>query len=58
MIAFVNYLLNEFAICLAVVAVFVLIVSVLFCERNHVLSSRVCVCFVCNPTVSVGVPSI
>ena len=57
-------LLNVFAICVGEVNVFSLKVMVLFlgcvgfCWLIRVLSSKECVCCVCDPSVCLGVPSI
>ena len=61
----VHCLLNKFTISFPVFAVFsvewdcvVVCVCVFFGWKNHVLSSIVCVCCVCDPNVNLGVPSI
>ena len=60
----VNCLLNAFAICVGEVTVISLKVIVLFldvlvfCWLIRVLSSKECVCCVCDPSVCLGVPSI
>ena len=60
----VNCLLNAFAICVGEVTVFSSKVIVLFlgcvgfCCLIRVLSSKECVCCVCDPSVCLGVPFI
>ena len=60
----VNCLLNVFAICVGEVTVFSLKVIVLFwvvlvfCWLMRVLSSKECVCCVCDLSMCLGVPSI
>ena len=60
----VNCLLNAFAICVGEVTVFSLKVIVLlwvvlvFCWLIRVLSSKECVCCVCDPSVCLSVLSI
>ena len=60
----VNCLLNAFSICVGEVTVFSLKVIVVFlvvlvcCWLIRVLSSKECVCCVCDPSVCLGVPSL
>ena len=55
---FVNCLAKQFTMCLGVVAILLLNVVEVLCEIDHVWSSKECVCFVCDLSERLGVPSI
>ena len=62
---FVNCLVKQFAMCLGVVAILLLNVMdvfsvcvVVLCWIDHVWSSKVCVCYACDPNERLSAPYI
>ena len=61
---FVNCLVKQFAMCVGVVAIFVVecygcvVCVVVLCWIDHVWSSKECVCCACDPSERLSAPSI